>query len=236
MIRRPPRSTLFPYTTLFRSLPEELATFHGRYNQPDLARNHHPVRLQETRPGIYKVLEDDGLETEAPDLVGEDDVDWLGQLHAGRESLDVRDAILKSVGPGDFPGEADNRPLVDRVDTLGPGAAGHESENPGARAEIQHHVAGRDNFIDRLPERGHADRVGEILPMLVEDERHQAAPTGMLACRSIRGTASSWGPRRPGSPCPCASASRRVRTRSAGASRKASSRVRASRPESAPRS
>src|SRR2546430_13346241 len=25
MIRRPPRSTLFPYTTLFRSLPEQLA-------------------------------------------------------------------------------------------------------------------------------------------------------------------------------------------------------------------
>src|SRR3712207_9326406 len=25
MIRRPPRSTLFPYTTLFRSVPEELA-------------------------------------------------------------------------------------------------------------------------------------------------------------------------------------------------------------------
>src|SRR2546430_11415593 len=26
MIRRPPRSTLFPYTTLFRSAPRELAT------------------------------------------------------------------------------------------------------------------------------------------------------------------------------------------------------------------
>src|SRR3989442_8440619 len=26
MIRRPPRSTLFPYTTLFRSLPERLST------------------------------------------------------------------------------------------------------------------------------------------------------------------------------------------------------------------
>src|SRR5260370_7597767 len=27
MIRRPPRSTLFPYTTLFRSISEELASF-----------------------------------------------------------------------------------------------------------------------------------------------------------------------------------------------------------------
>src|SRR3712207_7642736 len=30
MIRRPPRSTLFPYTTLFRSLGEE-----GQHRQPD---------------------------------------------------------------------------------------------------------------------------------------------------------------------------------------------------------
>src|SRR3712207_7193813 len=29
MIRRPPRSTLFPYTTLFRSLPLRRRTFHG---------------------------------------------------------------------------------------------------------------------------------------------------------------------------------------------------------------
>src|SRR5437763_2270131 len=29
MIRRPPRSTLFPYTTLFRSLSLRTTTFHG---------------------------------------------------------------------------------------------------------------------------------------------------------------------------------------------------------------
>src|SRR2546430_17625917 len=30
MIRRPPRSTLFPYTTLFRSPPAQLTSFIGR--------------------------------------------------------------------------------------------------------------------------------------------------------------------------------------------------------------
>src|SRR5690348_18083805 len=30
MIRRPPRSTLFPYTTLFRSRPQRLAAVRGR--------------------------------------------------------------------------------------------------------------------------------------------------------------------------------------------------------------
>src|SRR5690349_22477776 len=31
MIRRPPRSTLFPYTTLFRSLPVETVSIAGAY-------------------------------------------------------------------------------------------------------------------------------------------------------------------------------------------------------------
>src|SRR3712207_8135672 len=40
MIRRPPRSTLFPYTTLFRSLPRsDEAGGAGRADQP--ARAHH---------------------------------------------------------------------------------------------------------------------------------------------------------------------------------------------------
>src|SRR2546429_4399378 len=33
MIRRPPRSTLFPYTTLFRSLPTRAQDFSEWYNQ-----------------------------------------------------------------------------------------------------------------------------------------------------------------------------------------------------------
>src|SRR3712207_7601133 len=36
MIRRPPRSTLFPYTTLFRSLPFTLATFPLPVSHPAL--------------------------------------------------------------------------------------------------------------------------------------------------------------------------------------------------------
>src|SRR2546430_13711506 len=37
MIRRPPRSTLFPYTTLFRSLPEGVGRRLGGVQQPVLA-------------------------------------------------------------------------------------------------------------------------------------------------------------------------------------------------------
>src|SRR2546422_1531853 len=43
MIRRPPRSTLFPYTTLFRSFRRPHAAHLGRLSRRDvvLERNHH---------------------------------------------------------------------------------------------------------------------------------------------------------------------------------------------------
>src|SRR3989442_6251670 len=47
MIRRPPRSTLFPYTTLFRSvatIPEDLLDHYQR-----IARRHNGVALAEVR-------------------------------------------------------------------------------------------------------------------------------------------------------------------------------------------
>src|SRR2546422_9880031 len=52
MIRRPPRSTLFPYTTLFRSLHLELSFEHELLEKlvlADVSRNHffHLPRLQQ---------------------------------------------------------------------------------------------------------------------------------------------------------------------------------------------
>src|ERR1039458_9126639 len=54
MIRRPPRSTLFPYTTLFRSNPNgvakdraALSRFHGKHNVLELL--HHDAALEGTQ-------------------------------------------------------------------------------------------------------------------------------------------------------------------------------------------
>src|SRR2546429_2976673 len=47
MIRRPPRSTLFPYTTLFRSRPRVLVTVHE-----DLLRPAHHVRVGHDAPAF----------------------------------------------------------------------------------------------------------------------------------------------------------------------------------------
>src|SRR3712207_7594253 len=43
MIRRPPRSTLFPYTTLFRSQRVHVAADPGRARRADLARLARPL-------------------------------------------------------------------------------------------------------------------------------------------------------------------------------------------------
>src|SRR3712207_7910196 len=48
MIRRPPRSTLFPYTTLFRSPGGRLVVAHGDERAPDVAPDH-PSREPEQR-------------------------------------------------------------------------------------------------------------------------------------------------------------------------------------------
>src|SRR3989441_4048745 len=56
MIRRPPRSTLFPYTTLFRSPDKE--TFLAEENpfEAMMERFDHAAQLLNLDPGLYKVL------------------------------------------------------------------------------------------------------------------------------------------------------------------------------------
>src|SRR2546425_12869686 len=66
MIRRPPRSTLFPYTTLFRSLVN--GKLRGR--EPELAQ--HPRRinsLQRAEPGRELSLERGGNQVVLQDLM-----------------------------------------------------------------------------------------------------------------------------------------------------------------------
>src|ERR1039458_7968929 len=55
MIRRPPRSTLFPYTTLFRSTPgREISLAHRghRYRDADRPRDRKSTRLNSSHLGI----------------------------------------------------------------------------------------------------------------------------------------------------------------------------------------
>src|SRR3989442_13855470 len=54
MIRRPPRSTLFPYTTLFRSLPE---LFRQQVNGPEDLVVHDAVEEGPLRVVVLELLE-----------------------------------------------------------------------------------------------------------------------------------------------------------------------------------
>src|SRR3712207_6986747 len=47
MIRRPPRSTLFPYTTLFRSRSQQLLRAGQHAREPPIARTREPQRPRE---------------------------------------------------------------------------------------------------------------------------------------------------------------------------------------------
>src|SRR2546430_7782087 len=49
MIRRPPRSTLFPYTTLFRSFIKGGAGIEGKSKLDEAIERHHQMRLDEAR-------------------------------------------------------------------------------------------------------------------------------------------------------------------------------------------
>src|SRR3712207_9050808 len=52
MIRRPPRSTLFPYTTLFRSL----GLFHAMRISPDVAPEWEPPDGDVSQPGMRSAV------------------------------------------------------------------------------------------------------------------------------------------------------------------------------------
>src|SRR3712207_7761424 len=63
MIRRPPRSTLFPYTTLFRSRLRAIAERRAGSADAEVAGDEHPLHLA----GALADLQDLGIAVEAAD-------------------------------------------------------------------------------------------------------------------------------------------------------------------------
>src|SRR5438309_9693861 len=95
MIRRPPRSTLFPYTTLFRSHVPEAGELREPFRQPDV-----PVagRLDADAPPLVCHLmgaEDLVVAAVAHRLEGPH-----GQVHEAREGLPVRKRDLSRIEIG----------------------------------------------------------------------------------------------------------------------------------------
>src|SRR3712207_6907427 len=63
MIRRPPRSTLFPYTTLFRSVAELSRALSELLDAQDEALGRSPYVLEVTSPGVDRPLTADRKST-----------------------------------------------------------------------------------------------------------------------------------------------------------------------------
>src|SRR2546422_7388650 len=57
MIRRPPRSTLFPYTTLFRSLPEIGRQFGGKHHTTVLHSIHKIDNLRQSDKDLNRMID-----------------------------------------------------------------------------------------------------------------------------------------------------------------------------------
>src|SRR5437879_11568654 len=69
MIRRPPRSTLFPYTTLFRSLGYAVLEADGLHvgsNDPVLKLTEHGTRNMPARPVLRERSEEHTSELQSP--------------------------------------------------------------------------------------------------------------------------------------------------------------------------
>src|SRR3989449_7137754 len=77
MIRRPPRSTLFPYTTLFRSLDAEVFGAHARDVHVDHERG---VGLVNVRERLPLGGGDEAHRPAVGDLV-EVDLELVGEMH-----------------------------------------------------------------------------------------------------------------------------------------------------------
>src|SRR5256885_12103252 len=76
MIRRPPRSTLFPYTTLFRSLLERTVTYNRLINSPMSIVGHDDLQC-------YRAIQE-GLAGEGNEWVS------LHRNHAAGEAEELR--------------------------------------------------------------------------------------------------------------------------------------------------
>src|SRR6266487_6798776 len=107
MIRRPPRSTLFPYTTLFRSLTTEECLL--------------DPAVQVRNPGLSR----SELEAVLRDYLGATNVLWLGRGIAGDDTHGHVDDVCRFVNPGTVvlcrepdPRDANYRPLAENRERL----------------------------------------------------------------------------------------------------------------------
>src|SRR3712207_9211029 len=109
MIRRPPRSTLFPYTTLFRSVgvadPQALRGLLGDRARREHADDGEPAVADLDAPADRRLL---GEEARAQPAADDGDRHAAGEVH-GREAAALRELQVEGVEVGAEIGRASCR-------------------------------------------------------------------------------------------------------------------------------
>src|SRR2546421_1218692 len=193
MIRRPPRSTLFPYTTLFRSTPRHAMRQRGQHDFGALERRIVGAQQAVAEDELARRGLRGGKDHRGPGVAGEEPQQLLPYVPRGPEDTD-RDAcmIIHFIGKICRPtGNARAARSLHALEArVGPVAAAHL----GARLALHpHHVGGE---VEATLEQARADAVpvdGHVLllelPDLLDRETARHYDLDVLEALPIEGAA-----------------------------------------------
>jgi hypothetical protein len=88
-------------------------------------------------------------------------------------ALDKSKPLFEAIIPADLLSETEDRPVVNRVNPRGSGAAGEQAQDTRPRAQVYDYVARSDDLVYRLAKAGKTYLVSQILTVLIKDQGHQ---------------------------------------------------------------
>src|SRR5688572_30059460 len=112
MIRRPPRSTLFPYTTLFRSRPSRCAIFSG---EPVMKLSMHTTRAPRPRRNSQRC---EPMKPAPPVIRARIELALAGQNRSATDGVVLEPEPPHPLGLPDVPAVEDHRPPHEPPDPL----------------------------------------------------------------------------------------------------------------------
>ena len=90
MLRRPPRSTLFPYTTLFRSFPPALVIVSFVFPLNAHKKEHFVIVSANLTPASGRIIEDFKSENSNPDTIaGDMEIDSSNKESSNGKNKDI---------------------------------------------------------------------------------------------------------------------------------------------------
>ena len=180
--------------------PESLSSAAARMldrRQEELegSRHERAARLQELLARLAGDIENPRVDAEAANLIADDDVGALRQVHEPGMIANDRDAVAESVGVGDAARQAGNRSLLDRVDARGAGPGREQAEDAGAGGDVGDDGARLDHVVERAGVGGETMTVAKVRAVLVEVREHvRPGGTPAQARRRRPATPSSRAP------------------------------------------